>query len=988
MKRILKKGKVKGSVLFTTTGVMLVLVVFLMSTMVLASSANRRSYYTYYENQAQYAAQAALDAITNSAYSDGNFHQWIITDPGLNPPTGSAPTPQPITVDFTGSNIQFTNDNDSVTCYIEPTDSNYIWDDVTQAVHEQRAWKITATASVGNGKNASEYSVSNYIYENFHVDDPNALNTVQNEGHNRIYNYADGSGPITPPPITIPPTGGTLVPAILSLSASATNNNFVSLGTQYSNLSAFPRGRTRYEDAPAEYLVDTANNNYAVGNIIYFNNLHSAVLRNSTFQKFGESAVYYGDLYNENAGDIAGFRWAADISDAEVARMGGTIPYTSLPYVYVDGKMYANGHSGSRSNAQGGGFYIGYTTNLVAGNYPVNLFCGAVNASEANTDFAVLGDAYLYDPALDSVICSGRMENDSALKTFAVNNVQRANTQLANQTIGGNLYCNNHSLTLGQAKRMNIDGDLVFTNRQGTLSFTNAVHVKGRVICDGTITGRENLTADGGVFTGADASNYYDLAYNTYSVADYNDRADGTPLLPYSFRLDEIFQKYYRWDLFADSSEAAQANAANDSLVAESTAAGHSWTVQPFTITQDVVQYRYETNTNDPNWNWGAAYYDQTLGTMVMKIANGVTRTTTRAYVPYTEPRNGNAFIPGYEPVSPATALEAQTQTGALNFESVTAFDALLGSSAASYDQTNTPTRTDVPIVYHDANGNEQVSTYANAFVLNQSCTINLNNSTYNHANIFIDPKAGNHSESNPLVIKFVGGKIADFQGCFIVNNTANYDPNYTTATSYASQNTYAGRREVFIFFDNGFGAMSGKFPFVTTGAYDQYINENWRVVSNPIYPGQAGFDTLPAGIKYAYELVPNVAIFGEANGEYFFDNAAFFNADILMPNATIHNTNASNYKGYVEYREDPSSNPYNTNDKTPMVGVGCALVRIYDTGTNIAETVYIGDEGRGGTVQPPITPGIITSTTEEDVNGDNLGQEYQDHFSNHHRGT
>ena len=77
MKRKMGKGKVKGTVLFTVVTVMLVMVVLLMTTLTLTTSAKRRSYYTYFESQAQYAANAAIDAVTFSAYNDANFHDWV-----------------------------------------------------------------------------------------------------------------------------------------------------------------------------------------------------------------------------------------------------------------------------------------------------------------------------------------------------------------------------------------------------------------------------------------------------------------------------------------------------------------------------------------------------------------------------------------------------------------------------------------------------------------------------------------------------------------------------------------------------------------------------------------------------------------------------------------------------------------------------------------------------------------------------------------------
>ena len=67
MKQEQKLLRVKGSVLLTVTMVMFIMVMFLMSTLVLTKSASRRTYYTYFETQAQLAAEAALDAIERNS---------------------------------------------------------------------------------------------------------------------------------------------------------------------------------------------------------------------------------------------------------------------------------------------------------------------------------------------------------------------------------------------------------------------------------------------------------------------------------------------------------------------------------------------------------------------------------------------------------------------------------------------------------------------------------------------------------------------------------------------------------------------------------------------------------------------------------------------------------------------------------------------------------------------------------------------------------
>lgn len=58
-----KKRQLKGSVLFTVVCVMSLLVIFLMSTLVLAASANNRAHKSYSSSQTQYTARTAVDSI-------------------------------------------------------------------------------------------------------------------------------------------------------------------------------------------------------------------------------------------------------------------------------------------------------------------------------------------------------------------------------------------------------------------------------------------------------------------------------------------------------------------------------------------------------------------------------------------------------------------------------------------------------------------------------------------------------------------------------------------------------------------------------------------------------------------------------------------------------------------------------------------------------------------------------------------------------------
>lgn len=59
--------KLKGTVLYTVVSVMMVLIVFLMGTLALASTANNRAYKNYQKEQTEYTARAVLDAVLSKA---------------------------------------------------------------------------------------------------------------------------------------------------------------------------------------------------------------------------------------------------------------------------------------------------------------------------------------------------------------------------------------------------------------------------------------------------------------------------------------------------------------------------------------------------------------------------------------------------------------------------------------------------------------------------------------------------------------------------------------------------------------------------------------------------------------------------------------------------------------------------------------------------------------------------------------------------------
>lgn len=72
-----KKRSFKGAVLFTVVSVMSLLIVFLTSTLVLATAANNRAQKSYSSSQANYTARAAIDGILAAIGQDEDFAQSV-----------------------------------------------------------------------------------------------------------------------------------------------------------------------------------------------------------------------------------------------------------------------------------------------------------------------------------------------------------------------------------------------------------------------------------------------------------------------------------------------------------------------------------------------------------------------------------------------------------------------------------------------------------------------------------------------------------------------------------------------------------------------------------------------------------------------------------------------------------------------------------------------------------------------------------------------
>jgi hypothetical protein len=448
---------------------------------------------------------------------------------------------------------------------------------------------------------------------------------------------------------------------------NSAGNNVQYFGPQYNNMSVIPVGRVLYNDVAnndEKFAINIANNNVSVGNSVYVGNLISAVESTYVFQDYKEYSIIYGNLYPKQKSP--GIRYYANISDESKKLMRGQ-GYSNMPYIYVDGIVDTDGN---------GSLVIGYDEKWNAGNENINLYCGGIRIGVENSgSLIVRGDVFLYDPDVKSV-WGGDTANDSTktrLATFTANNLSGLNVKWGMDTVGGNIYCNNMQLDLNAP--LDIPGDLVFTNKAGTLNINTDITVHGKVLCAGTINGLEHLTCDTivtPVATKVDGIDYnpdtvtsehlqkyivdlnedgvkefnnaaflydtygdesfyggylntqgaekYDAASDTANAnwANYQKETYQQALMPYNMRLDEIFGTYYRWDLKDTDKTKVEERIANDRLIAESKLTGHTYQIKEFDC-GSYVSTKIGTGTSDVQVAVNDYNFDETNKTVIAR---------------------------------------------------------------------------------------------------------------------------------------------------------------------------------------------------------------------------------------------------------------------------------------------------------------------------------------------------------------------------------
>lgn len=1007
MKQIIKKGKAGGSVLLTVVGVMMVMVVFLMTTLGLSASSHQRSYYRYYEKQAQYAAQAALDTVTNSAYTNTEFVQWLMSHKTKNEPLS-------IDVELTGTDIQFDNMHSTpggenianISCIAEYEGEVVIWDDKSGKMYRMPSWKLTATARVGRGKNLTEHSVTNHLYQNY----PNNSGTADRNSVTFETNYFGDPQP--------EPAGGSKASAIYSMGANdGSNGNMKALGPISNGMGYFPR-----KDGPFSYRAEqpeiSLKNNPLNADDCYFNgHLYTRDESKIYFQHNGvrydwpEGLTVMGDLVSDNDKT---FYLYTDLPEDEV---NATKNYNKLNYVYVDGQV----------RTTGGGFKFGA---FGSAESPLNLYAGSIAVNNDNTNFnGWYGDMFLHDPTATSGLKFAN--NGSNLTQFVSKNINKAN--YTGDYIASDVISNNLGMQIkcrGGKDDIAIGGDLIMSNPNSTLTIdleSGSFHVAGSIVCAGSLlvkcnSNDKHLTADGGIYVDpakvtfeGNSGNVNEIGWGQNANTEYRDKKPDANFVSTYFAKDGLevstTAKTYRNNStkvhveslgidatgtdYADTFKNLRA-AANDKITSDSGLQGTTYLAQleakigstdyksydyslyPFCSRQDEIFekfVRWDIWVNDQG-EYGRDNY--------MKESEAANH-TYQSYQPLANNTTFMACTP--HDLANHSFIKTREYGGVQDYFDSTG-DFGTGYPTTTYDFAKAKQKK-VNIGCHNGAGEYVTPEIGNFYVIEESCILDLSMITANEKdrlNIFVNPQGGQIT----LGIKNKPG--VDEALNIIVNNTVQYGKldsgayDYTNAEetkSLTSLKTKAGRENLRIFFEDSFSGCN-KMNVYCTGIYQQLKEGHMYVVSNPFYPDQEEWSKaenqkyMTGAWKYAHELVPNIRIYGEKGLTMSFTNQFYFHAEVLMPEASFVPQTTSGM-GALSYRENIESVAVEVADGAYLT-IGSACVESLGINDAKGMAVYIGDNNRDMTMgEPPETAGHGGTSSGNDLGSDySLSDMYQ----------
>lgn len=439
-KTILKKQK--GTVLYTVVCVLMVLTVFLLGTLALATTASNRAYSNYEKEQTKATARAILDAVSRAIAEDTagtGIRMKIVKEQDITVKIGDSLVANGYSKNKDGSRAQtaageyvvhVTKDGEKSKSYYDPTyDKNNGW-------RVSNVYTLSVTVGKTKAETTYDASVAALLTKTGSVGGGGGGAFVSMGGTSTI----GTKGFIT---------GGTYIGIDLPDKDEAGNPYSYSINEKDTIIQA-----------PL----------YVNGNATTGSNNAAAV----TMTTSGSFIVVKGDF---TEGKTDGF--FLDYSDFNWGKADSEVTYADIPFFYVEGTMALQPTNNMMK--------FGNTSQKI----PTNVFCGALDTE----NLIMYGDLYTFDSSKTNTISSGGY--GSKLYTWVTGALKVTNGGPDSNTVYGNWYSKGDIVLSGKDKT--IEGDL---RCEGNVTINGNVTIGGDLVCGGTLTINSGTVQAGSVYAG------------------------------------------------------------------------------------------------------------------------------------------------------------------------------------------------------------------------------------------------------------------------------------------------------------------------------------------------------------------------------------------------------------------------------------------------------------------------------------------------------
>lgn len=422
-----RHSKLKGTVLFTVISVMSLLIIFLTSTLVLATSASNRSHKNYSASQAEYTARAAIDSFSQAMVRNVAIAQSVVNLNSSNPTLN--PTVEIVNSDM--GKVGYYDEDGNLEenkIRVEYVGDTYVYSENKWVA--QQVLKITATAVVGG----EESTVTAYMRKKA-PDEPKPLSI-------KGFQTLGGGGYTT--------TSGYISGAIsMGITDEPANRTYdLSNASEYNTDMFFVNGNLNVSGN--DIRIDATKTNSA-----------SIIMGDLDYQNHFSIYVNYPYATRKNANPATPWEYKLTQKD--------------IPYLYVDGSLkIANSFTVQNTNEIDTAVD---TATAKSTNAPYNIFCGHLEHSEngGNPALSIKGDLYIMGDksGVKGKSYFGKDNVDSTLYAWTNSVLNKTETQFYSN--GGNIYSKDNL----QIERAHIKGDV---RVDGDLFLGDKVTIEGNLV--------------------------------------------------------------------------------------------------------------------------------------------------------------------------------------------------------------------------------------------------------------------------------------------------------------------------------------------------------------------------------------------------------------------------------------------------------------------------------------------------------------------------